>query len=45
MSSESDVQLRDCLEHVMAMTTDDCYVKDGGWFGDGGDVLADVELL
>ena len=24
VSSESDVQLRDCLKHVPAMTTDDC---------------------
>lgn len=27
------------------MTPDDCCVEDGGWFGDCGDILADVELL
>lgn len=27
------------------MKPDDCCVEDGGWFGDCGDVLADVELL
>lgn len=27
------------------MTPDDCNIEDGGWFGDGGDILTDVELL
>lgn len=45
MNSESDIERFDCAEHCLAVSSDDCYVEDGGGFGYIADVFADVELL
>lgn len=45
MNSESDTKRFDCAQHCLAVSSDDCYVEDGGWFGYITDILADVELL
>lgn len=44
VGSESDSEGLDSALHALAVPADDGHVEHGGWFGDIGDVLADVEL-
>lgn len=45
MDSESNIERFDCAQHRLAVSSDDCYIKDSGWLGHIADIFADVEFL